>query len=302
MFKGIKMRKVWIFLKRVLHWKLKLTTSVLKIFLFMLGVIMLGTLLTQGYRNIVFEENIIKLEKEIEALDIKVNSLEKQTFRHIRTQTRDSIYLVFSEKSHGTAFQIIWKGKKYLVTNNHVCKTFKSMDFIRYGTFLDAYSGRIKSISRKVLYNNKDVDLCILEGISKNSYLVINDRPAYVGERVVLSGHPKGKKLTITYGEVISNKKGFTVPATEEDIENGCTGDSLIPTLDGRCLRVFTNALQTTVPMLPGSSGSPLMTIDGRVVGVAAWYDADIAWTSAVSLHHLKLSLKQAHKIRSKKK
>lgn len=75
--------------------------------------------------------------------------------------------------------------------------------------------------------------------------------PPRLGTRVLAIGSPHGYELTVSDGIVSALRK--PLPGAVTDAEDGTTH------------------LQVTAPLSPGSSGGPVIDMDGRVVGVATW-------------------------------
>ncbi len=139
--------------------------------------------------------------------------------------------------STGTGFFISSDG--FVATNYHV---------IENGLEFSAVTGQgARFAVSRVVAVNKDADLAILqaEGIAVVSLALGSSDSVSVGDRVALFGSPKGLSGTLTEG-IISAKRVIN----EKLIPNG-----------GKLL-------QTTAPASPGSSGSPLLDLTGRVIGI----------------------------------
>jgi S1-C subfamily serine protease len=142
-----------------------------------------------------------------------------------------------TKSAYGTGFPINDEG--VIITNHHVIKGAKKIDVqFQDGTVSPA----------KVLKQSPNIDIAILK-IDKPTpdYLVMDNQPEIgVGDRVFTIGFP------VEY--ILGQEPKFT--------------DGAISALSG--IRGEATFLQITVPIHPGNSGGPLLSEDGKVVGVIA--------------------------------
>jgi len=148
--------------------------------------------------------------------------------------------------------QIKYKGKRYTLTNQHVCRVnellFKQSNFDnRYvpnekivGTYM-----QIGDKPLKILAISKEHDLCILEpDTDKGAFsLAMN---YHIGERVTIIGHPRGLPQTLREGRLISKQV------------------STIPWIEARII----NTVMISTISYPGNSGSPVLNRFGNLIGV----------------------------------
>ncbi|WP_458208206.1 S1C family serine protease [Haladaptatus sp. NG-SE-30] len=128
----------------------------------------------------------------------------------------------------------------HIVTNQHVVVMADSVEVqFNEGEFREA----------EVVGTSPEVDLAVLrvEGVPNySSSLELAETPAEPGESVAAIGNPLGLQGTITQGVVsgvnrtVPVRQGFSIPG----------------------------AIQTDAAINPGNSGGPLMSCEGRVVGV----------------------------------
>ena len=140
-----------------------------------------------------------------------------------------------TKSGYGTGFPVNNEG--VIVTNHHVIKGAKKIDVqFQDGTLCPA----------KVLKQSPNIDIAILK-IDRPTpdYLVMDSQPEIgVGDRVFTIGFP--------VEQILGQEPKFT--------------DGAISALSG--IRGEATFMQITVPIHPGNSGGPLLTEDGKVVGV----------------------------------
>jgi Flp pilus assembly protein TadD/V8-like Glu-specific endopeptidase len=148
------------------------------------------------------------------------------------------------EESQGTGFFISSSG--LVVTNCHVIEDSASAG-IRLADEKggDENSGDIKTyMIKKIISSDEDADMVIfsVEGLNAApDYLSVRGDKIETGDNVYIIGHPMGLEQTVSNGIVSGIKK----------------------------IKEFGFMYQTTAPISPGSSGSPVMDANGEVIGVA---------------------------------
>jgi S1-C subfamily serine protease len=144
----------------------------------------------------------------------------------------------------GTGFVVADGGR--VATNDHVVASAASVK----ATLSDGREVEVLG----VLSNDAEKDIAIIQlaGTDFPPALDLGGSGALrQGEEVVVIGSPRGLSGTLSTG-IISAIRG-------EGLDGG--------TAEERSLRAW--AIQITAPISPGSSGSPIMTRDGKVVAVA---------------------------------
>lgn len=138
---------------------------------------------------------------------------------------------------------------RWIVTNHHVIEAAVSAPFdlsIRHPELPRDPDGNVVSVEKLVLFEkvaaeDKRNDLAILAGQGDAPYLTLGaDRALPIGTRVFVISSPEGLKNTLSEGLI----SGF------RERENG------------------EQWIQITAPISPGSSGGPVLTTDGRIIGV----------------------------------
>lgn len=155
----------------------------------------------------------------------------------------------------GTAFMLETNdGGKVVVTNRHICEAGGEPGVT---ILLDQDGRRYTTSVRKM---SEETDLCILE----TSGDLQTDQPAFemadeevtIGEKVFIYGHPHLRKLTENHGDFLNYMD--------------------IPLFEG--LGVDRSELRVgraDIVIFPGNSGSPVLNIEGEVVGVIFAIDYD---------------------------
>jgi len=152
--------------------------------------------------------------------------------------------------SAGTGFWVSKDGK--LVTNLHVLQKGVSVYVKSSGALIrDATFDMLGAIdfgwpAKGVLGYDTDWDLAVVQfDVSPNNILELGEANGVeIGARILVIGNPQGLEGTVSEG-IVSAKRaaGGTAPL-----------------------------LQITAPISPGSSGSPVFSASGKVVGVASAY------------------------------
>ncbi len=171
----------------------------------------------------------------------KSGSVAEESIHGLAEKVRRSVVEILGtvqatgDTSYGTGFVLLQRN--LVVTNAHVVRGVK--DLIVRTNEGAAFA------SVEVLHVNEGVDLAVLRVIGLDvDPLSLSDRgiPS-VGTAVVAVGHPRGYEYTVSNGIV-----------------------SALRSLDPESPLL----IQTTAPISPGSSGGPLLDMEGRIVGVCS--------------------------------
>jgi len=147
---------------------------------------------------------------------------------------------------YASGFVIQYSGSYYVVTNFHVVDSLVNTTLTFWNG--DAYRGRIVGLD---VYS--DLGIVAPQAPPQELYpLELSPSSSLrVGQPVVAIGNPYGYQGSITTG--IVSQTGRTI---SYDTGSGSTG---YPIAD---------AIQFSAPINPGNSGGPLLTADGKVVGI----------------------------------
>jgi S1-C subfamily serine protease len=144
---------------------------------------------------------------------------------------------------------VIISADGYALTNHHVIDKIKSDKF-------EAYMANGKSYEAKVIGYDPRGDIALLKLSAKEDlpFLELGDSDSVkIGQPVIALGNPFGMAMndsapTLTFG-VISALHLNQQRNTDD-------------------LHVYSDAIQTDAPINPGNSGGPLITMDGKVIGI----------------------------------
>lgn len=224
-------------------------------------------------------------------LAFNLPSLHYHYVRHVVGKTIVKIWAP-GHRGGGTGFHIKSpKGNVYILTNSHVCEV--SSD----GLNIDVETAEGRDIKRRIIENSGNTDLCLIEGVPNAQYLTLG-KEANPGDILAVVGHPELMANTMTRGEVIE-KMEVKIPVSEivtDADRNKCT----LP--KNSIEKFFTffgpvevcmskvKAIMTTIPILPGSSGSPVIDLWGNVCGVV-FAGNRANWAAAVQFGEVKTFL-----------
>ncbi|MCC9089363.1 MULTISPECIES: S1C family serine protease [Bacillus] len=153
------------------------------------------------------------------------------------------------EEETGTGSGVIFKksgSKAYVLTNNHVIEGANKLT-------VSLHDG--KTVEGKLVGADPLTDLAVVEISSSNvtKAATLGDSSSLrAGETVIAIGNPLGEDLSRTVTQGIVSGVDRTVSM------NTSAGESSI------------NVIQTDAAINPGNSGGPLLTTDGKVVGITS--------------------------------
>lgn len=190
----------------------------------------------------------------------------------------------------GTGFQIKHLGKKYIITNAHVCDMYQGGSM---ATLLLPDGSMTKS---PILEVSEETDLCAIKGIESLGVIPIGNSVS-IGEGIYTVGHPHLMPLNVAPGDILGQQVfqvGLGVIGMDITKEQCSKPKNRIVSVDmgmfgsmDVCIEEV-NAYQTTSVTLPGNSGSPVVNWKGEVIGVLFAGDNDVHWGLVITLYDLK--------------
>jgi S1-C subfamily serine protease len=166
-----------------------------------------------------------------------------------------SVVLVVTDKAFGSG-SIIAGG--YVLTNWHVVGDFKQVGVIYKPDGQGSQPSKANMIAAQVVRTDQTRDLALLKPVSIPAGIRpidLGDRNDFsVGSDVHAIGHPSGEAWSYTKG-IISQVRDNYVWNVE-------------PKLSFKA-----DVIQTQTPISPGSSGGPLLSDDGKLIGVNSFKD-----------------------------
>jgi S1-C subfamily serine protease len=139
---------------------------------------------------------------------------------------------------------VIVNSSGYVLTNHHVIHGAKDISVtLSYGNVTKTYPAQL-------IDEAPDIDFAILKILTKGNEQftaapVGNSDIVSVGDEVLAIGSPFGLEQTVTFGIISNTNRTLTV------------GN-----------KTFNNFIQTDAPINPGSSGGPLISVNGELIGI----------------------------------
>ncbi|MCW4029070.1 MAG: trypsin-like peptidase domain-containing protein [Candidatus Bathyarchaeota archaeon] len=149
-----------------------------------------------------------------------------------------------TSSAQGSGFVYQYNGEMVIITNNHVIEDASTITV----TFADG-----NSYTATLLGADASTDIAVLKADAPTSEYypldIISSDTLSVGDAVVALGSPYGLTGTMTSGIISALDRTITVTETSGSYE-------------------MTGLIQTSAPINSGNSGGPLMTYNGKVIGI----------------------------------
>ncbi len=206
----------------------------------------------------------------------------------------DSIFKLNATSKSGTGFVVKAKsGKKVMITNGHVCE-IADLGVLFMAQVVNDTKGPIVPVV--VVENWKEHDLCVLTAPPGAPALELGDSPK-MDDQIFLVGYPGANFMTATSGYYLGveydtifdgrdidkckDAKKLRIMTYEVDKGNGKIETKKICVIQGMW---WLGTAQSD----PGGSGSPVLDLDGKIVGVLSFVRGNSSWAGGVPLDELK--------------
>jgi len=159
--------------------------------------------------------------------------------QQVAAQPKDNQFQALGRGGSG----VIVNSRGYVLTNHHVIHGARNIT-------VTLSSGQItKKYPAELIDEAPELDFAILKIVANGEVFtpapIGNSSAMSVGDEVLAIGSPFGLQQTVTFGIVSNTRRTLTV---------------------GK--KTFTNFIQTDAPINPGSSGGPLINVNGEVIGI----------------------------------
>jgi hypothetical protein len=188
----------------------------------------------------------------------------------------------------GTGFQVqAPSGITYTVTNAHICEIAEN------GEMAAKVPGAERWIRLRVREVAEHTDLCLLDSLPASRGIKLAKKQGEK-QRLWVLGHPLLKPLSLASGFLVVREEitiGQVVEDPSQCKKSNQTVESVLDPFSGMPINYCLTAIDgydTTIPIFPGNSGSPVMNSDGDVVGVAFAGDSRTNYGAIIPLDVLK--------------
>lgn len=201
----------------------------------------------------------------------------------ILTDVNSQVFKLMKGRGGGTGWVVNYKGRRYTITNSHVCGDSDEMKALQG---LDE-----EGVQLKVLGRDEDHDLCILEPVPNRSGLTLGKEQTK--KRLKVIGYPHLRPLTKRLGEIIAEGKiDITTRQGLGEGENCSEGEKKTQ----RQFYIFNiwvcvksyQTYWTDIEVYPGNSGSPVLNSDDKVVAIVFAADLRVNQGFVIGLKYIR--------------
>jgi len=169
-------------------------------------------------------------------------------------------------RKYCSASVVTYKGVNFTLTNRHCCNAYKG-DFPEGIRFV---GDRIETIQ----FISEDNDVCVLSADQKEEGLRLAPVPASNFEKVMVFGFPRGMLLTPRFGHILEPSTYICILYDEGP----------------KC----EYAIISSTLVYPGNSGSPLLDMDGEIVGLVYGGNFAVSYGISVKLENVRKAIENA--------
>lgn len=184
----------------------------------------------------------------------------------------------------GTGFVTRGAEGNVIVTNAHVCE-------VAVGGYAHIQDDNGQPYIKRILRESFERDLCVLEGINAPA-LPLADRDPSRFDKLQVYGHPGLRPTAPASGYYTG--PGIVPIGFSPNAKGECPGSATLEqSMFGSYCVLHMELGYSTVPIMPGNSGSPVTNEDGEVVGVMNSADSVGNQGMFIPLNYLKDILAQ---------
>jgi len=182
-------------------------------------------------------EELTRVEEIIAGFEEEIASISTATPASVYESSRKSVVIIRADTVQGSGF--VWRTQNYILTNWHVVNETDTVT-------VEFYDGTRRSATVLGLDAYSDVAVLSITGVPDEAVPLElgNSSEIYIGQQVVAIGNPLGYSGSLSSGVISQVNERIDLPPL------------IIP------------VLQLDVTIAPGSSGGPLLDLQGNVLGI----------------------------------
>jgi S1-C subfamily serine protease len=182
-------------------------------------------------------EELTRVEETITGFEEELAGISSATPANVYESARKSVVIIRADTVQGSGF--VWRTQSHILTNWHVVNETDTVT-------VEFYDGTRRSATVLGLDAYSDVAVLSISGVPDEAVPLElgNSSEIYVGQQVVAIGNPLGYSGSLSSGFISQVNERIELPPL------------IIP------------VLQLDVTIAPGSSGGPLLDLQGNVLGI----------------------------------
>jgi len=182
-------------------------------------------------------EELTRVEEIIAGFEEEIAGISTATPASVYESARKSVVIIRADTVQGSGF--VWKTQNHILTNWHVVNETDTVT-------VEFYDGTRRPATVLGLDAYSDVAVLSISGVPDEAVPLElgNSSEIYIGQQVVAIGNPLGYSGSLSSGVISQMNERIDLPPL------------IIP------------VLQIDVTIAPGSSGGPLLDLNGNVLGI----------------------------------